>query len=214
MDIIISHYEHLPSNTAPRARGVRYFVPVELFKAYWGAMNTVEEGQHYRKHIVVRRMPYAKGLLQLYTYHFPTHWSAACVANRELIKQAQRYAHALEHDHSYAALEWRMRFFRHYYRVVKGGHAPEPGLKAYSRFYQYAYVCIYRDLKAEQQKASLGAQNESSASVSTSLSAQDTPFFSPIDLRPSRHYTPAFRHRTADDSAHNWLRQYASSPPH
>ena len=225
MDIIISHYEHLPSNTAPRARGVRYFVPVELFKAYWGAMNTVEEGQHYRKHIVVRCMPYAKGLLQLYTYHFPTHWSAACVANRELIKQAQRYAHALEHDHSYAALEWRMRFFRHYYRVVKGGHAPEPGLKAYSRFYQYAYVCIYRDLKAEQQarlpatqsapqNTPLTAQNESSASVSTSLSAQDTPFFSPIDLRPSRHFTPAFRHRTANDSAHKWLRQYASSPPH
>jgi len=251
MDIIISHYEHFPSNTAPRARGVRYFVPVELFKAYWGAMNTVEEGQHYRKHIVVRRMPYAKGLLQLYTYHFPTHWSAACVANRELIKQAQRYAHALEHDHSYTALEWRMRFFRHYYRVVKGGHAPEPGLKAYSRFYQYAYVCIYRDLKAEQQarlhseapsrlqsaqsasqNTPLTAQNESSAFVSASqttsndlkqhqttsndLKQHQTTSndisFSPIDLNPSRHFTPAFRHRTANDSAHKWLRRYAPSP--
>ena len=241
MDIIISHYEHLPSNTAPRARGVRYFVPIELFKAYWGAMNTVKEGQHYRKHIVVRRMPYAKGLLQLYTYHFPTHWSAACIANRELIKQAQRYAHALEHDHSYAALEWRMRFFRHYYRVVKGGHAPEPGLKAYSRFYQYAYVCIYRDLKAEQQSrlqaenhsrllsthdqqfSSLGAQSESSASVSTSQttsndlkqhqSTSNDISFSPINLSPARHYSPAFRHRTANDSAHKWLRQYAQHPP-
>jgi hypothetical protein len=175
---------------------VRYFVPIDLYKAYWGAMNTVQEGHKYRKHIIVRRMPYAKGLLQLYTYHFPTHWSAACVANRELIKQAQRYAHALEHDHSYAALEWRMRFFRHYFRVCKCGHAPEPGLKAYSRFYQYAYVCIYRELKSEQQAAqeqkstSLGAQNKNSASVSDIS-------FSPIALDPARHYTPAFRSRTA-----------------
>jgi hypothetical protein len=100
-----------------------------------------------------------------------------------------------------------MRFFRHYFRVCKCGHAPEPGLKAYSRFYQYAYVCIYRELKAEQQAAqeqkstSLGAQNKNSASVSDIS-------FSPIALDPSRHYTPAFRHRTANDSAHKWLRLY------
>ena len=200
--------------STPLARGVRYFEPVTCINALWGAMNTDKEGQHYRKHIILRHCRSRYGYLQCYTYHFPMHWSEACVANRELIKQAQRYAHALEHDHSYAALEWRMRFFRHYYRVVKGGHAPEPGLKAYSRFYQYAYVCIYRDLKAEQQKASLGAQNKNSASVSTSLSAQDTPFFSPISLNPSRHYSPAFRHRTANDSAHKWLRQYTPSPPH
>ena len=211
--------------STPLARGVRYFEPVTCINALWGAMNTAKEGQHYRKHIILRHCRSRYGYLQCYTYHFPTHWSAACVANRELIKQAQRYAHALEHDHSYAALEWRMRFFRHYYRVVKGGHAPEPGLKAYSRFYQYAYVCIYRDLKAEQQSrlqsaqptsqnASLGAQNENSASVSTSIPEQNTPFFSPIDLRPARHFTPAFRNRTANDSAHKWLRQYAPSPPH
>ena len=211
--------------SAPLARGVRYFEPVTCISALWGAMNTAKEGQHYRKHIILRHCRSRYGYHQCYTYHFPKHWSAACVANRELIKQAQRYAHALEHDHSYAALEWRMRFFRHYYRVVKGGHAPEPGLKAYSRFYQYAYVCIYRDLKAEQQSrlqsaqptsqnASLGAQNENSASVSTSIPEQNTPFFSPIDLRPARHFTPAFRNRTANDSAHKWLRQYAPSPPH
>ena len=204
--------------SAPLARGVRYFEPVTCINALWGAMNTAKEGQHYRKHIILRHCKYRYGYLQCYTYHFPTHWSAACVANRELIKQAQRYAHALEHDHSYAALEWRMRFFRHYYRVIKGGYAPEPGLKAYSRFYQYAYVCIYRDLKAEQQSllqsaqsttqtTPLPAQNESSASVSDIS-------FSPISLNPSRHYSPAFRHRTANDSAHKWLRQYVPSPPH
>ena len=112
----------------------------------------VKEGRRYKKHIVVRRMPYAKGLLQLYTYHFPKTWSAACVANRELIKQAQRQAHALEHAHTPEALEWRVRFFNHYFTVVKGGAKPEPGLKPYTHFYQYTYVAIYRQLQAQQRQ--------------------------------------------------------------
>ena len=149
---IIRRYVQLPPNSAPRARGVRYFVPIELDKAYWGAMNMVKEGRRYKKHIVVRRMPYAKGLLQLYTYHFPKTWSAACVANRELIKKAQRQAHALEHAHTPEALEWRIRFFNHYFTVVKGGAKPEPGLKPYARFYQYTYVAIYRQLQAQQRQ--------------------------------------------------------------
>ena len=148
LDGIVDHYVQLPPNSAPRARGVRYFVPVALYKAYWGAMNSVKEGNRYQKHIVVRRMPYAKGLLQLYTYHFPKTWSAACVANRELIKLAQRMAHAFEHSYTPEALEWRIRFFNHYFTVVKGGAKPEPGLKPYSRFYQYTYVAIYRELQS------------------------------------------------------------------
>ncbi|MBQ2189819.1 MAG: hypothetical protein II452_03010 [Paludibacteraceae bacterium] len=112
-------------------------------------MNTFKEGSHYNKHIIIRRVPRCGGnLYQLYTYHFPTHWSTACVANRELIKLAQRQAHALEHDYSPAALEWRLRFFTHYFRVVRGGAEPEPGIKRYSRFYQYTYVAIYRELQA------------------------------------------------------------------
>ena len=150
---IIDHYVTLSPNSTPRARGVRYFVPITLYEAYWGAMNSVKAGRRYKKHIVVRRMPYAHGLLQLYTYHFPKTWSAACIANRELIKQAQRQAHALEHAHTREALEWRLRFFNHYFSVVKGGAAPEPGLKPYSRFYQYTYVSIYRQLQAARDKA-------------------------------------------------------------
>ena len=149
----IDHYVSLAPNSTPRARGVRYFVPIACYKYYWGAMNTVKEGRRYKKHIVVRRMPYAQGLLQLYTYHFPKTWSAACVANRELIKQAQRQAHALEHAHTREALEWRLRFFNHYFSVVKGGAAPEPGMKRYARFYQYTYVAIYRQLQAARDKA-------------------------------------------------------------
>ena len=41
----------------------------------------------------------------------------------------------------------------HYFRVFKGGGKPEEGFKAYSRFYQYTYVAIYRQLKEEAQKA-------------------------------------------------------------
>ena len=150
---IIDHYVSLPPNSTPRARGVRYFVPLACFKYYWGAMNSVKAGHRYKKHIVVRRMPYAQGLLQLYTYHFPKTWSAACVANRELIKQAQRQAHALEHSHTREALEWRLRFFNHYFSVIKGGAKPEPGLKRYARFYQYTYVSIYRQLQSARDKA-------------------------------------------------------------
>ena len=158
---VIDHYVSLPPNSAPRARGVRYFVPIALYEAFWGAMNMVKEGRRYKKHIVVRRMPYARGLLQLYTYHFPKTWSAACVANRELIKQAQRQAHALEHAHTPEALEWRVRFFNHYFTVVKGGAKPEPGLKPYARFYQYTYVAIYRQLQTQKRQAQQIAEDVS-----------------------------------------------------
>ena len=158
---VIDHYVSLPPNSAPRTRGVRYFVPIALYEAFWGAMNMVKDGRRYKKHIVVRRMPYAKGLLQLYTYHFPKTWSAACVANRELIKQAQRQAHALEHAHTPEALEWRVRFFNHYFTVVKGGAKPEPGLKPYARFYQYTYVAIYRQLQAQQRQTQQIAEDVS-----------------------------------------------------
>ena len=149
----ISYFLPPSDVSALHTRGVRYFVPVDGIDAFWGAMNTVEEGRRYRKHIIVRHAPEHHGLLQLYTYHFPKHWSAACVANRELIKEAQRQAHALEHDHSIEALEWRVRFFNHYFRVFKGGAKPEEGMKPYSRFYQYTYVAIYRQLQAERKKA-------------------------------------------------------------
>ena len=170
---IIDHYVALPPNSAPRARGVRYFVPITLYEAYWGAMNSVKAGRRYKKHIVVRRMPYAHGLLQLYTYHFPKTWSAACVANRELIKQAQRQAHALEHAHTREALEWRLRFFNHYFSVVKGGAAPEPGLKPYSRFYQYTYVSIYRQLQSARDKALHPDESVSFDPVDVSSHSQD-----------------------------------------
>ena len=155
----IATFEDLPTtsrmdsrhrrHSGPRTRGVRYFSACTGIDMLRGAMDSVKEGQKYKKRIIVRPSRFRDGLFELYTYHFPKHWSAACIANREMIKEAQRQAHALEHSSTPEALEWRIRFFRHYYNVVKGHAAPEPGMKRYSRFYQYTFVAIYRELRAE-----------------------------------------------------------------
>ncbi len=189
-----------PAVSKVRARGVRYLYPIDGINYYCGMMNSHKQGQKYRKHIIVRRVPRFGGLHQFYTYHFPKTWSAACVANRELIKTAQKLAHTLEHDYSPEGIEWRLRFFHHYFHVVKGGAKPEPGLKPYTRFYQYVYVCIYRDLKSAAQQAAetatMDAQNISasqslssapcvSAESPSPLSPEDVSFV-PIDPRPLR----------------------------
>ena len=177
----VSYYAPHSEISASHRRGVRYFVPIVGINMLYGAMNTHKEGRHYQKHIIVRRIPRSGGqLLQLYTYHFPKTWSAACVANRELIKEAQRRAHALEHDHSLAAIDWHIRFLHHYFTVCRGGAKPEPGMKPYSRFYQYTYVVIYRELKAAQQAA------KESAEVTVQPLMPEEVTFDPIDYRPLR----------------------------
>ena len=164
-------FQEVPSPAVSKvhARGVRYLYPIDGINYYCGMMNSHKQGQKYRKHIIVRRVPRFGGLHQLYTYHFPKTWSAACVANRELIKTAQKLAHALEHDYSPEGIEWRLRFFHHYFHVVKGGAKPEPGLKPYTRFYQYVYVSIYRDLKSAVTAAQQSLAAEQSAFQETSI---------------------------------------------
>jgi len=130
---------------------VRYLTFVEGINSIRQAMDAQKDGQKRRKRIVVRPSRHHLGLHELYTYHFPKHWSEACISNRELIKEAQRQAHALEHDFSYEGLEWRIRFFSHYFRVFRCGEKPAPGMKAYSRFFQFAYVSIYRALRAARE---------------------------------------------------------------
>ena len=172
-----------PAVSKVHARGVRYLYPIDGINYYCGMMNSHKQGQKYRKHIIVRRVPRFGGLHQLYTYHFPKTWSAACVANRELIKTAQKLAHALEHDYSPEGIEWRLRFFHHYFHVVKGGAKPEPGLKPYTRFYQYVYVSIYRDLKsavtaaqeASAEQSLLSAPCVSAESLSFATSRPEQP---------------------------------------
>ena len=162
----------LPAGSTPHRRGVHYFRACVGVDCIWGAMDYGKEGQKYKKRIVVRRSRYRDGLFELYTYHFPKHWSEASVANREMIKEAQRRAHALEKDFTPEGLEWRIRFFEHYFRVFKGGGKPEEGMKAYSRFYQYTYVAIYRELQAEAKRAKEEEVNIEDIS------------FEPIEFRP------------------------------
>ena len=193
----IATFVNLPANATPHTKGVRYFCTVEDVKCLWGAMNSLKEGRKRRKHIIVRPSRFRRGLFELYTYHFPTHWSAACVENRELIKLAQRQAHALEHDYSPEALEWRLRFFTHYFRVVRGGADPEPGMKRYSRFYQYTYVAIYRELQAARKAA-----QEPEINIDE-ISANDIsfePVVRPLYTRRSYPLTALMHYQEPEDS--------------
>ena len=189
LDKAIDHFIPSSEISALHSRGVRYFEPAVGIKDFCGAMNDIKEGRKYRKHIIVRRYPRQNKVLQLYTYHFPKTWSAGCIANRELIKEAQRQAHALEHDTSRAGLEWHLRFLNHYFRVFKGGEKPELGMKPYSRFYQYTYVAIYRELQAAQKAAVPAAKQAEEPTEPVS--------FEPIDFRlnpiKTRHKTPLRR---------------------
>ena len=184
-----------PAVSKVRARGVRYLYPIDGINYYCGMMNSHKQGQKYRKHIIVRRVPRFGGLHQLYTYHFPKTWSAACIANRELIKTAQKLAHALEHDYSPEGIEWRLRFFHHYFHVVKGGAKPEPGLKPYTRFYQYVYVSIYRDLKsAAQQAAETATIDAQQPSAEQSLLSAPCVSAESLSFATSRPEQPAADH--------------------
>ena len=194
---IVSRYVPSSEVSASHRRGVRYLEFCPAIKIYYGTMNSLKEGRKRRQHIIVRPSRFRRGLFELYTYHFPTHWSAACVENRELIKLAQRQAHALEHDYSPEALEWRLRFFTHYFRVVRGGADPEPGMKRYSRFYQYTYVAIYRELQAARKAA-----QEPEINIDE-ISANDIsfePVVRPLYTRRSYPLTALMHYQEPEDS--------------
>ncbi|MBQ1858999.1 MAG: hypothetical protein II140_03985 [Paludibacteraceae bacterium] len=184
-------FEPLPAGATPHKRGVHYFRTNEGIKYIAGAMDYEREGKKYKKRIVVRPSRFRSGLCELYTYHFAKHWSAASVANRELIKEAQRRAHALEKECTPESVEWRIRFFQHYFNVFRRGGKPEEGMKRYSRFYQYVFVAIYRELKEEAQKEEEIFQNSevsllhplSSASLRSPVPSGDITF-EPVDFRP------------------------------
>ncbi len=158
-----ANFKPLPPGSARRARGVRYFSPILAINVLWGAMDLQSEGRQHKKHVIVRRTHCRHGLLQLYVYRFPKQWSAACQENRAIQAVARRKAHDLEHDYSRAALEYRIRFLSHYFRVFKGGEKPAEGMKPYSRFFHYTYVYILRELyaaQAQQQAAQQHSQQE------------------------------------------------------
>ena len=80
----------LPAGSTPHKRGVYYCRMCAGVDFLLGAMDSTKEGRKYKKRIVVRPSRFREGLFELYTFHFPKYWPEACVANRELIKEAQR----------------------------------------------------------------------------------------------------------------------------
>lgn len=125
------------------ARGTRYIDLTEAIVYWRGRVNTLKESRHYRKNLILRpsRSRRCEGKHVLYTCHIPKSWSAACVANRELIKLAQSRAHAIYAD-PLARAEWEPMYLEH-----KAN--PAPHTKPYSTIYHFIYNAIYQSLRAE-----------------------------------------------------------------
>ena len=131
-------------HTALQSPNVRYVRLCDAFEYARGAFNTRKEAKRYRKNIIMRPSRHHPGFHELYACRHPKYWSQACIDNRECIKQAQRLAHQIEHNHSFAALEWRVRFFAQYYNTG-------PGETPYPHFYTFVFTTIYRALRQKQQ---------------------------------------------------------------
>ncbi|MBO6073957.1 MAG: hypothetical protein J6P74_02335 [Paludibacteraceae bacterium] len=123
------------------ARGTRYLDLTDAIVYYRGRVNTLKEARHYGKNLILRPSRRFKGKHVLYTCHIPKSWSAACVANRALIKLAQSRAHAIERD-PVARAEWEPLYLEH-----KANPAPHP--KPYSSIYHFIYCTLYQSLRAE-----------------------------------------------------------------
>ena len=118
-----------------------------------GAIDSVKEGKENGYRLVVRRHDYGEDKNydqdghkwhELYYYHFHEGaWSEGATRNREIIKAAQRAAHAIERDAELRPL-WEAA-----YAEYKASLPPEQ--KAY-HFYNFVYVTIYRDMR-ERAKA-------------------------------------------------------------
>ena len=121
--------------------GTRYINLTDAIVSWRGRVNTLKEADHYRKNLILRPSRRFQGKHVLYTCHVPKSWSAACVANRELIKLAQSRAHAIERD-PIARAEWEPLYLEH-----KANPAPHP--KPYSTIYHFIYNALYQSLRAE-----------------------------------------------------------------
>ena len=113
----------------------------------WGALDSVKDGQMNRMRLVVRRHDYGEEknydqdgnkIHELYYYHMHEGaWSDGATRNREIIKAAQRAAHAIERDAELRPL-WEAA-----YADYKASLPPDQ--KAY-HFYNFVYVTILRDM--------------------------------------------------------------------
>ena len=117
----------------------------------WGAIDSVKDGQMNRRRLVVRRheygeeMNYDKDGHKIHElYYSRMHegaWSEGATKNREIIKAAQKAAHAVERD-SELRPQWEAA-----YEVYKASLPPDQ--TAY-HFYNFVYVTIYRDMRERE----------------------------------------------------------------
>lgn len=121
-------------------------------ESLWGAIDSVKEGKQNGYRVVVRRHNYGEHSVnedgkrwhQLFFYHFHKGaWSAGATRNREMIKAAQRTAHDIESKPELQELreEWVARYACYRARL-------RDGEKGY-HFYNFVYVTIYREMRAQ-----------------------------------------------------------------
>lgn len=114
-----------------------------------GAQDSRKEGQAKRERLISR---YRNG--QAHQYPMQMHegpWSEGATHNRELIKTAQKVAHAIEKaaqhpelstpEYITLAAEWQQRFVE--YKATK-----KPDERQFATLYTYTYSHLYRSLKA------------------------------------------------------------------
>lgn len=127
---------------------VKYNIAIDSWR---GSLDSRRTGQAKRERLVSR---YRKGSGENHqVYPMKMHegpWSEGATANRELMKSAQREAHAIERaakhpeqasaEYSAKASMWQARFAE--YKATK-----KPGDKQFATLYTYTYSHLYRELK-------------------------------------------------------------------
>lgn len=149
-------FVQLPPSATPHAKGVRFGRFCNGIDSIRGAMDSVKEGKKRGKRIVIRPSRFRNGLFELYTYHFPTQWSKACVENREMIKEAQRRAHAMERAYTPEAREWKIRYFKQLYTLpvwTKDCQEVPVTKRRYPHFYTFVFTMMYYEMREAAQQA-------------------------------------------------------------
>jgi len=119
-------------------------------ESYVGTLDSKKEGKAKRQRLVTRFRPGTRGHQMYPMQMHEGAWSEGATANRELIKTAQREAHAIERaakhpeqasaEYLAKAAMWQERFAE--YKSTK-----KPGDKQYATLYTYTYAHLYRELK-------------------------------------------------------------------
>ena len=127
---------------------------VNAIDSVHGALDSVKEGQATRMRLIIRRNNYddernftedGRKWHQLYYYRMHEGaWSEGAAKNREMIKAAQRAAHAVERDAQLRPL-WEEAYAEYRATIAKDS-------KKYYHFYNFVYVTILRDMYRREKE--------------------------------------------------------------